>query len=157
LLAAVFLLLSLTIFAGQYFIDGRRIDIFDPKNLFQVYFIIQLPLVLFIGVTFDFPGFLVLSLKTADDEILSLGSMFLMAHVTMLISYYTMGRKWLPLPVVGSIRWDYRRVKAICALIFIIGYTAFFYLLKINGGYANFVENRELWRSGGDGWRRASR
>lgn len=154
-MAAIFLLLSLTIFVSQYFIDGRRIDIFDPKTLFQCYFIVQLPLVLFVGIYSDFPGFAILSSNTPSEEVLFLGSVFLMAHLAMVVGYYAIGRKAFPFPGLASARWKYGRVRMLCGLYFVIGYLAFFYLLQINGGYAAFVENREVWRAGGmsgQGW-----
>lgn len=155
MLATLFLLVSILIFFAQYFLDGRKIDAFDPKTLFQIYFIIQLPAVLVIGTNFDLPGLHVLSSNTSAHEILSLGLLFLMAHVIIVTSYYATGKNWLMFPVVGTYRWDYRRTKFVVVILFAIGYLSFFYLLHINGGYANFIENRELWRSGGlggQGW-----
>lgn len=143
------------IFFAQYFIDGRKINIFNPKTLFQIYFIIQLPVVLLISTNFDLPGLFVLSSITGTHEILSLGLLFLMAQASMVISYYATGKKWLLFPVIGNFSWDYRRTKFVVVILFVIGYLAFFYLLHINGGYKNFIENRELWRSGGvigQGW-----
>lgn len=140
---------------GQYVIDGKRIDLFNPKNLFQIYLIVQLPFVLFVGVNFEVPGFVALSTVTPAEEILKLGSIFLLAHVAFLLSYYSAGRVAIKPIYLIKTRWRYPRTKLLCALVFGFGYIMALYLFEINGGYINFVNNREAWRAGGmsgQGW-----
>ncbi len=156
MIAGTFLLLSIGLVIGQYFYDGKRFDIFNPKNLFQVYFIIQLPLVLYLGTTYDLPGFKLLSPNTSSDEILMLASLFFFSQLLMVVAYYFFaGTKTLPIAWSQKYNWNYARVKTICILLFILGYFSFFYLMQINGGYDEFVKNREIWRAGGmtgQGW-----
>jgi len=135
--------------------DGRHFDLFNPKNLFQIYFIVQLPLILVLGTNLDLPGFFVLSKSTALHDIAKLGIIFCVAHLAMVIAYYSFGRKHISFGVTDAFKWRYSRVRLICLFLVIIGYLAFYYLLYINGGYAAFVENREVWRAGGmagQGW-----
>lgn len=153
--AAFFLLMHFIIMVNQYFIDGKRFEIFDPKNLFQIYLIIQLPVILFIGVNFDVPGFIVLSRSTNLGDILHLGIIFFLAHATFLIANYSVRKKTINLRIINRLKWSYQRVKVLSVLIFVLGYVMVFYLFEINGGYSNFIENREAWRAGGmvgQGW-----
>jgi len=155
LTAALFFIASITLIVAQYYADGRRLDIFNPKTLFQLYFIIQLPFVLLIGVNSSASGFIRLSSGTSDSEVLALAALFIGAQLAMVTSYYLVGKKWLSLPVIGASRWRPQRVKYICILLFGCGYLSFLYLLKINGGYLEFINNREAWRAGGmsgQGW-----
>jgi oligosaccharide repeat unit polymerase len=155
MLAISFLIISVAIMFAQYYADGRKFDIFNPKTLFQIYFIIQLPLVLLIGISSDASGFSRLSLATSDNEVLALGGIIMCAQITLIASYYTTGNKWLSFPVIGTKKWRIQRVKYICILVFGAGYIAFLYLLNINGGYFEFISNREAWRAGGmsgQGW-----
>jgi len=155
LIAITFVFIHCLLMLGQYVIDGRRIDLFNPKNLFQIYLIFQLPFVLFLGVNFEVPGFVALSTATSIEEILKLGSIFLLAHFAFLISYYSAGRVGIKPIFLIKTRWHYPRTKLLCALVFGFGYIMAFYLFEINGGYINFVDNRENWRAGamaGQGW-----
>ncbi len=154
-MATLFAVLNLLILFSQYFSDGKRLDIFNPKNLFQLYFIIQLPLVLVIGTNFNSPGFLVLSEHTDLYEVLPLALLFFTAQMIMVVCYYLWGRRTFAPPVLYGATWHYKRVKAICLLMGGVGYISFYYLLEINGGYVSFVEGRELWRTSGmrgQGW-----
>jgi oligosaccharide repeat unit polymerase len=155
MIATFFLFMHFVIMGGQYFIDGRRFEIFDPKNLFQIYLVIQLPFILFIGVNFDVPGFIVLSRTTHVDDILSLAIIFILAHISFLMANYSIRGKILRLQIINGLKWNYQRVKVLCVLIFIFSYVMVFYLFEINGGYVNFIESREAWRAGGmvgQGW-----
>jgi len=146
---------SITLFYAQYYADGRRLEIFNPKTLFQLYYILQLPFILLIGSNSSASGFLWLSSSTSDNEVLALGALFIFAQLAMVASYYLVGKKWLSLPVAGASRWRPQRVKYICFLLFGCGYLSFLYLLEINGGYLEFIRNREAWRAGGmigQGW-----
>jgi oligosaccharide repeat unit polymerase len=155
MLAISFALLSILILYVQYFADGRNFDLFNPKNLFQIYFIVQLPLVLVIGTNMDFTGFLALSENTDLNDIAELGLIFTIAHLAMVMAYYSFGKKYLSIAIVDTVKWRHARVRLICLFLVIIGYLAFYYLLQINGGYASFIEIREAWRAGGmtgQGW-----
>jgi oligosaccharide repeat unit polymerase len=150
-----FLVGSLLLIVIQYFLDGKKLDIFNPKTLFQIYFIIQLPLALMIGTNWDAFGFFRLSLNTKIEEIIILGLLFFCAHLVLIISYYSFGSSCLALPSLTKIQWCKKRVEKICILFFIIGYIAFLGLINLNGGYDEFIKSRESWRAGGmkgQGW-----
>ncbi len=149
IIAASFLILSLIILLWQYFADGKRIDLFNPKTLFQFYFILQLPLNLFIGVTYNLDSFLVLSPNTPEEDVISLGFTFLAAHLAMVIAYYRFGKTSFPFPKILSKKWIYSRTKIFCFIYYIIGYLSFYRFLQNNGGYRNFVENIEYFRAYG--------
>ena len=152
-LAALFFSIALVV--AHYYLDGRKYDFFNPKNLFQLYFIIQLNLVLFLGVNFDIPGFVNLSPKTSSDNIEALSAIFLSSQASFIIGYYTIKAKYFPKILFGTGRWGGQSCVVLCIFLYVAGYVSFYTLLQINGGYANFHESREAWRAGGmsgQGW-----
>lgn len=151
----IFCIVSIGIFCVQYYADGRKFDLFCPKTLFQVYFIVQLPIALFIGVNLTVPGFIHLSPSTSNDEVLDLGFLFIGAQIATVITYYLTGKKSISLPILDASSWRLQRVKYTWFALLVAGYLSFFYLLRINGGYLEFMAIRESWRAGGmsgQGW-----
>ena len=154
-MASAALFFSIALLVMQYYLDGRKYDFFNPKNLFQLYFIIQLNLVLFLGVNFDIPGFVNLNTKTSFVYIGVLSSIFLLSQVSFVIGYYALKAQHLPRIVFGSGQWSGQPCVLLCLFLYVTGYVSFYVLLQINGGYANFQESREAWRAGGmsgQGW-----
>jgi oligosaccharide repeat unit polymerase len=149
IIAALFVIFSLIILLWQYFADGKRIDLFNPKTLFQIYFILLLPLNLFLGVSYNLDNFLVLSPDTPEEDVILLGFTFLVAHLVVVITYYNFGKSCLPFPRILSKKWIYGRVKLLSVIYYIIGYISFFIFLRNNGGYRNFTENVEYFRAHG--------
>ncbi len=154
MLSFLFLFLSIAVVIGQVSLD-RRATALSPHILFQIYFIIQLPLNLFLGTTYYLPRFSALSPLTTTTDIAWLGSFMLMAQLIFVFVIYAIGAR----PVTGlaatPVIWPRTRVNLICAGIFLLGYLAFVGLVLINGGFAAFAETREAWRTegvGGQGW-----
>jgi len=155
MISTVFLLVSLALFSLQFFIDKRGNDFFNPKNMFQLYFITQLPLILFLATNFNIPSFVELSIITSNEIILNLSLLFLCGYLSYLFGYYVMRNFSPPNIVIGRSRWNKKRANIICLFFFAGGYLAFIYLLAINGGYETFILERESWRAGGmigQGW-----
>ncbi|QWD06052.1 oligosaccharide repeat unit polymerase [Polynucleobacter paneuropaeus] len=151
----IFLLLSLLILALQNIMDKSGRGFFNPKNMFQLYYIIQLPSILFLATNFDIPGFLNLSKKTPEEDILELSILFIAGQVLFLLGYY-LTRDFIPHNIsLQYSNWNKNWTNKMCLFFFGLGYSAFIYLLEINGGYENFVAGREAWRAGGmigQGW-----
>lgn len=154
MLSFLFLFLSIAIVVGQVSLD-RRTTALSPHILFQVYFIIQLPLNLFLGTNYYLPRFSALSPLTSTTDIAWLGGFMVLAQLVFVLAMYAIGAR----PVTGSatppVLWPRTRVNLICAGIFLLGYLAFLGLVLINGGFAAFAETREVWRTegvGGQGW-----
>lgn len=154
MLSFLFLFLSIAIVIGQVSLD-RRTTALSPHILFQVYFIIQLPLNLFLGTNYYLPRFVALSPLTSMTDILWLGGFMIMAQLIFVLMMYAVSAR----PITGSLAtsaiWPRTRVNLICAGIFLLGYLAFVGLVLINGGFAAFAETREAWRTegvGGQGW-----
>lgn len=161
MLSFLILLLSIFIVLVQIAFD-RKLSLLSPHILFQVYFIIQLPLNLFLGTNFFLPRFAILSPATSYSEILSLGSYFLIAQIMFAFVFYfcaalyrrqkTSGPSW---PFERTQSWPVMRTNVVCAAIYILGYLAFLLLMFLNGGYDAFQLSRELWRTSeirGQGW-----
>ncbi len=154
MLSFLFLILSIAIVIGQLGLD-RRITALSPHILFQIYFIIQLPLNLFLGTTYYLPRFTALSPLTPATDIAWLGSLMIMAQLIFVFVMYAIGSR----PATGGakyfVTWPRKRVNLVCAGIFLLGYLSFSGLIFINGGFAKFAETREAWRTegvGGQGW-----
>lgn len=132
----------------------RSIGALSPQILFQIYFIIQLPLNLFLGTNYYLPRFVALSPLSSAADIVSIGSLCLAAQLVFVATIYVwVGRSLQQSPSISV--WPRSRVNFVCAGIFVLAYCAYFYLVITNGGFAAFAEARELWRTAGvagQGW-----
>ena len=153
MLGFLILLVSIAIVVAQVRLD-RRTTALSPHILFQIYFIIQLPLNLFLGTNYYLPRFDALSPLTSPADTLRLGGFIIVAQLVFVSTIYMMEARWKP-QNTSVIVWPRARVNIVCAGIFLVGYAAFFALISINGGFAAFAEVRELWRTSGvsgQGW-----
>lgn len=159
MLAFFILAVSVALVAAQLVAD-RKTHVLSPHILFQIYFIIQLPLNLFLGSNFYLPRFAALSPLMSTYDVARLGLYILIGQITFVAIVYstslTRGRIYSADPVqAGHPAWPSRWTNYICAAIFLLGYLAYFVLVIINGGFAAFAEAREIWRTqgvGGQGW-----
>lgn len=133
----------------------RRATALSPHILFQIYFIIQLPLNLFLGTNYYLPRFAALSPLTPVADVIWLGGFMVMAQLIFALAMYGIGARPVAKPAMEALVWPRTRVNLICASIFLLGYLAFVGLVFINGGFTAFAETREAWRTegvGGQGW-----
>jgi len=147
------LLVSLAILLAQANLD-RSITALSPHILFQVYFIIQLPLNLFLGTNFYLPRFEMLSPMTQDSDIAWLGFLIIFAQLLFVAIVYLAARPMLQYSTARA-GWSRGRANLSCSAAFALGYLAFFTLIFMNGGFALFAETREAWRTSGvsgQGW-----
>lgn len=154
MLSFLFLFLSIAIVVAQVSMD-RRTTALSPHILFQIYYIIQLPLNLFLGTNYYLPRFTALSPLTPSTDIVWLGGFMLMAQLIFVFVLYAINTRPVTSTVAPPVVWPRTRVNLICAGIFLLGYLAFVGLVVINGGFAAFSETREAWRTegvGGQGW-----
>ncbi len=153
MISLIFLFVHITIVAVQYFSD-RRINIFSPAFLFQLYFILQLPLNHYLGVNFNLPRFDAITLHFSAKDSFYLGSIILLSHVVFLVAYYAVSG--LPFgKTTPRLRWNRNFVNYLAIAIIVLGYISFLGLMNYYGGYTAFQETRELWRTqgiGGMGW-----
>lgn len=139
----------------QYRYRMKLLGFLDPIILFQIYFFIQLPLVLFLGVNYELPGFVSLSPKISFDSFIILASLIIAAYCFFVAGSLAAGKAYIRIPVLGYKKFNKTSANTACVLIFLLGYFSFTYLIKINGGYENFMLERESWRAGGmsgQGW-----
>lgn len=90
-----------------------------------------------------------MSTRTPIEDVFFLGLIFFVAHLALVFGYYYGGKRCLPLPRLFFKKWIYSRAKLLSIVYYIIGYLSFFWLLRINGGYANFTQNIEQFRAYG--------
>lgn len=153
MLSFIFVLISVMLIFGHLKID-KNIDFLSPIILFQIYYFVQLPLNLFFGSNFDLPRFQAISRHSSNSEIITLGSFIILAQIAIVIFFYAFRFRSSGFKE-SSKQWPKASVNAFCFLFILIGYLSFSYLLYINGGFAAFIEQRELWRaegSVGQGW-----
>jgi hypothetical protein len=148
--AVIILTISLLLLLLQSILDGRSSFIFNPKNLFQIYLIIQIPVVLLLSTEFDLQGSIRLSSETSQEEILGIGFVFLLGQLCLMLGWYsTPLRSHFRRAPSGTTFHNAQRASVVIYLLFGLGYLAFFALLQVNGGYSAFIESREEWRAGG--------
>lgn len=153
MLGFIFLLLSIAMVVVQISMD-KRTTALAPHILFQIYFIIQLPLNLFLGTNYYLPRFDALSPLTPASTILHLGMLIIIAQLVFVMTIYIIELRPRPVPVAGP-QWSRIRINLVCIAILLLGYVAFVALVLMNGGFAAFAETREAWRTsgvGGQGW-----
>ena len=139
----------------QYLYSNKALSFLDPNILFQLYFFIQLPLVLFLGINYELPGFLSLSPKIPFDKFILLSAIICLAYFAFIAGSHVIGKKFIRMPIFGNERFNKSTANFVSLLTFIFGYISFIYLLQVNGGYDNFMLERESWRAGGmsgQGW-----
>lgn len=153
MLSFLFLFISIAIIVWQISLDPRTTAL-SPHILFQIYFIIQLPLNLFLGTNYYLPRFSALSPLTSAADIIWLGGLMILAQSVFVAVVHVI--KARPIKDMTEITaWPRSRVNILCVGIFVLGYLAFVGLVLINGGFSAFAETREAWRTegvGGQGW-----
>ena len=153
MLSLLILLVSIAILVGQVGLD-KKTTVLSPHILFQIYFIIQLPLNLFLGTNYYLPRFDALSPLTSVADIATLGLYILIGQVVFVATIY-MAEVRPTRTAAMSASWSRGRVNALSAALLALGYVAFLTIILINGGFAAFAETREAWRTagvGGQGW-----
>jgi oligosaccharide repeat unit polymerase len=126
-----------------------RFDIFNLKNTFILYYVLQLG----ISGIFTFVGgapasFSIDPAQHPDKYIKAL----LLANVGLIffqIGYYLTSRRPLAIPRLMKFEWISGRTEILVFSWFLLGYTAFFLLITTNGGFTVFLADREAFRAGG--------
>jgi len=152
MISFIFLLISIIIIVNQIKFDGD-LDLLSPTILFQIYFIIQSPLNLFIGQNFKADKFISISPASSTIEIFYLGSLMMLFQISFIFFYYIFKKR--SNYQVKNLVWNIKFTNYVCLGTIVLGYAAFFALIQINGGFEAFQAQREFWRTAGmigQGW-----
>lgn len=127
----------------------KSFDIFNFKNAFVLYYIIQLAISGIISVSTNKVSNI--SLDTVIYRSFYTKSLFasLLGIIFFQIGYYTAGKKSFVVPKVLIFNWKKLNTQLLVFCFVIIGYIAFFTLLINNGGFSQFLIDRESFRAGG--------
>jgi oligosaccharide repeat unit polymerase len=126
-----------------------RFDIFNLKNPFILYYILQLGVsgaITFVG---GIPAVFSVDPAEHPDEYIKA---LLLATIGLLffqVGYYLTSRRPLPIPRIMKYKWIPGRAELLLLFWFLLGYGAFFILIRSNGGFAAFLADREAFRAGG--------
>jgi hypothetical protein len=148
-----YLLVALMVLIGlapmMWEIKHKKFDFFNLKNPFILYFVIQLAL----------SGLITFSTRQASEIGLDpvefygryLQALLLSAFALLLfqIGYYTRSPRSLVLPNVIRRPWGRKRHLTILIIYFLFGFLCFALLLAVNGGFSQFMFDREEFRAGG--------
>lgn len=127
----------------------NKFDFFNVKNLFLIYFYLELPL----------SG--IISILSKDVDVLSLPvkenlyyyNLALLASFIGLLmfqlGYYFTTKRTLKCPLFFKSKFNTENANLLIIGLFSIGYFCFILFILLNGGVSAFMDNREEFRAGG--------
>ena len=127
----------------------NKFDIFNFKNAFILYYIIQLAFSGLISISTN--NVSVISLDPVIYQNFYIKSLFasLLGIFFFQLGYYTSGTKSYTVPKFLLFKWKKVNTLLLVFGFIIIGYISFFFLLINNGGISQFLIDREGFRAGG--------
>jgi hypothetical protein len=126
-----------------------RFDIFNLKNAFIFYFLLQLGISGWVTLKTGVPSIIGLSPVFYYDYYLKAFEYSCFGLLAFQIGYYFTPMRAFRLPNLFTSPWVESRVNTLVAVFFALGVASFAVFLRINGGLAHFLANREDWRAGG--------
>lgn len=145
----IFMMIVIGIVPMMWEMYRGRFDFFNLKTPFIIYYLLQLAIsglvTLLTGRTSEIGLDPVSNLRRYEEAFaVSLMGLFLFQF-----GYYTQSARTIKIPVLLGIPWIRSRYRWIAAMFLTLGIGAFLLLLQINGGFAEFIANREAFRAGG--------
>lgn len=137
------------VFSGAVLTLWKRsgFDLLHPVVLFLIYLFVQIGASNVLYIQFDLPSELSLPLPQYTDRYVEATWLAILATVLVLIGAVAVGNRRLaltaPLPRVSS-----AKLKVLMLVAFPVGFWALWLLIEINGGFSEFLANRETWRAG---------
>lgn len=146
--SGIILLVCIFLFASQLILNKKLLSI-NYYMAFQFYYIVLLPFNLFIAQNYEIEDFYYLNKSLSEDSFLIIGLLILVPYLLLILSFNSINNSYISF---GFEKRKFRRknivnILSLCIILF--GYLSFLMLMVFNGGFDNFIENRELWRSGG--------
>lgn len=150
------ILLISTILLASQIAQERKVGLFSPYILFQVYYLIQLPLNLFLGTNFNSPRFSSLSVHTPSEDIILLGSYILIGQIAFIAGFRLFKFNFSGFSGASKTNsWSKTYVNYMCFAMFVFGYLVFSLLVRSFGGYQSFIDQAYVFRTDaiiGQGW-----
>tara|TARA_B100000963_G_scaffold91149_1_gene78450 strand:+ start:1159 stop:2514 length:1356 start_codon:yes stop_codon:yes gene_type:complete len=146
-----FLVLCLFIVPIIYEINTNKFDVFNIKNGFLFYLVLQVLVSGLISINIDFDEVTSLSLKYSGTQLIYFNKAILALFLALFffqLGYY-LTKKSIKIPSKFPQNFKNRRVNFCLAIFIFIGYVSFLILINNNGGLRSFVENIETFRAGG--------
>jgi len=146
----IFLILIFAFYPMFKEIRNGNFEIFNFKNAFVLYYVIQL---CFSGIlSIIFPVESVITMDLIGESIFIYYQKAFLAALLGIIffnfGYYLFNKK-IKIPLFLSTKWRKSNVYLVSGLYFIIGFISFFYLIQNGGGLVQFLNNIEGFRAGG--------
>lgn len=126
-----------------------RFDFFNLKNPFIIYYLIQLAISGLVTLLSGRPseiGLDPVSYSHTYEEAIAIS---LIGLILFQLGYYTQSARSIKIPVLLGIPWIGNRYRWVVVMFLALGVGAFLIFLQMNGGLAEFLENREAYRAGG--------
>lgn len=128
----------------------KRFNFFDIKHLFQVYFIVQLPLSNILAIHFHIIGSDERVLfEYSDATRIKLSLLILLAYISFFVGLHIFERVKVKRIKFIIRPWSQARTRFVAISLFLLGYFSLLVLIMKNGGLTTFLTNREAWRTGG--------
>ncbi len=146
-----FLVLCVFILPIIYEINTNKFDIFNIKNGFLFYLVLQVLVSGLISINIDFDDVTSLSLKYSGTQLIYFNKAVLALFFALIffqLGYY-LNNKSFKIPPKFPEKFKKRKVNFCLTLFLILGYVSFIILINNNGGLSSFIENTETFRAGG--------
>jgi len=128
---------------------AKKFDIFNIKNAFILYYIIQLGFSGLISIKSTYPSEIGLSPVTYRGYYIEALIAALIGLLCFQLGYYFLGNSRLKIPRSWNIRFKKLNVSLVILLYFGIGFIAAAILVLKSGGLSQFLNERETFRTEG--------
>jgi len=131
-------------------IRSGKFEIFNFKNAFILYYVIQLCFSGILSLVFSVESETTMDL-IGKSRIIYYEKAFLAALLGIFFfnfGYYSINKK-IKMPLFLSTKWQKSNVYFVSSLYFIIGFISLFFLIKNGGGFVQFLNDIETFRAGG--------
>ena len=145
----IFLMVLVGVLPMAWEMKKGKFDFFNLKNPFILYYVVQLGASGLITFITEQPSEIGLDPLIYYNEYIQTLLLSIAGLITFQLGYYTSSRRPLALPQIVRLPWRPGRHLLILLLYSSIGLCALWLLFRANGGFSQFLIDREFFRSGG--------
>ena len=146
----IFLILFFSFYPIFREIRSGKFEIFNFKNIFIIYYVIQLCFSGILSLVFSVDSETTMDL-IGKSKIIYFQKAFLASLLGIILfnlGYYSFNKKF-KVPLFLSAKWQKTNIYLVSVLYFIIGYISLIVLIDNGGGFYQFLNNIETFRAGG--------